>query len=92
MPLNHAARQVVFQEIGAGVESLMVGGRFIVRARRLLTVDLDRLRRDAEAANERLLAANRAGAELVRRLEPIVGAFCVGLAKERYHVHRYADH
>jgi guanine deaminase len=92
VPLNHAARQVVFQETGAGVESVMVGGRFVVRDRQLLTVDLDRLRWDAEAANERLIAANHAGVELVRRLEPIVGAFCVGLAKEPYHVHRYADH
>ena len=91
VPLNHPARQVVFQETGAGVESVMVGGRFIVRGRQLLTVDLDELRRQAEAANERMATANRAGAELVRRLEPIVGSFCVGLAKEPYHVHRYAD-
>jgi guanine deaminase len=91
MPLNHPARQVVFQETGAGVDSVMVGGRFVVRDRRLLTVDLDKLRREVEAANQRLKAANRQGAALVRRLQPIVGSFCVGLSKQPYHVHRYAD-
>ncbi len=92
MPLHHAARQVVFQENGAGVDSVMVGGRFVVRNRKPLTVDLDRLRADVSEAHQRLSAANRASADVVRRLEPIVGAFCVGLCKEPFHVHRYADH
>ena len=92
VPLHHAARQVVFQENGANVESVMIGGRFVYRGRRHLTVDLDRLRAEAAEAHERLDAANRASRDLVRRLEPAVSAFCVGLCREPFPVHRYADH
>ena len=30
--------------------------------------------------------------DLVMRLAPAVSAFCVGLCREPFHVHRYADH
>ena len=91
-PLHHPARQVVYEENGANVESVMVGGRFVYRGRRHLTVDLDCLRAEAAEAHERLEAANRESRELVRRLEPAVSAFCVGLCREPFPVHRYADH
>ena len=91
LPLNHAARQVVFQETGAGVMHVMVGGRLVVREGRVLTVDAAKLRADVERAVERIHAEQARGArELVRRLEPIVGRFCVGLSRAPYPVHRYA--
>ena len=92
IPLHHAARQVVFQENGASVDSVMVGGRFVYRGGKHLTVDLDRLRAEALEAHDRLEAANRESGDLVRRLEPAVSAFCVGLCREPFPVHRYADH
>ena len=92
VPLHHPARQVVYEENGANVESVMVGGRFVYRERRHLTVDLARLRAEAAEAHERLEAANRESRDLVRRLEPAVSAFCVGLCREPFPVHRYADH
>ena len=92
MPLHHPARQVVFQENGASVESVMVGGRFVFRGGKHLTVDLDRLRAEAAEAHERHEAANRESRDLVRRLEPAVSAFCVGLCREPFPVHRYAGH
>ena len=92
VPLHHAARQVVFQENGANVESVMVGGRFVYRGREHLTVDVERLRAEAAEAHERLEAASRESRDLVRRLEPAVSAFCVGLCREPFPVHRYADH
>ena len=92
MPLHHAARQVVFQENGANVEGVMVGGRLVYRGGKHLTADLDRLRAEAAEAHVRLEAANRESRDLVRRLEPAVSAFCVGLCREPFPVHRYADH
>ncbi len=89
LPLNHAARQVVFQENGAGVRDVMVGGRFVVRDGRVVSVDVERLRTEVERAVERLHAAQGDAVELVRRLEPAVGSFCLALAREPYHVHRY---
>ncbi len=91
LPLHHPARQVVFAENGANVDSVMVGGRFVYRARRHLTVDVARLRAEAAEAHERLERANRESRDLVRRLEPAVSAFCIGLCREPFPVHRYAD-
>lgn len=89
LPLNHAARQVVFQENGAGVKHVMIDGRLIVRDGRVLTVDYARLREEVTRANDRLRLENEDAARLVRQLEPLVGQFCVGLSKEPYHVNRY---
>jgi len=60
-----------------------------VQNRRVLTVDLPRLRDRAEAARERLAAANADNRLLYEALEPIVGSHCPGLARMPYHVHRY---
>ena len=89
LPLNHAARQVVFQENGSGVKHVMIGGRFVVRDGRVLTVDYARLRDEVERANDRLHLENDDAARLVRQLEPLVSQFCVGLSREPYHVNRY---
>ncbi len=89
LPLNHAARQVVIQENGSGVKHVMIGGRFVVRDGRVLTVDYARLRDEVERANDRLHLENDDAARLVRQLEPLVSQFCVGLSREPYHVNRY---
>ncbi len=89
LPLNHAARQMVFQENGSGVKHVMIDGRLIVRDGRVLTVDYARLREEVTRANDRLRLENEDAARLVRQLEPLVGQFCVGLSKEPYHVNRY---
>lgn len=89
LPLNHAARQVVYQETGSGVSHVMIGGNFVVRDGRIRTIDYGVLRDEVERANERMRAQARGGERLVRQLEGIVGQFCVALAREPYHVHRY---
>jgi 5-methylthioadenosine/S-adenosylhomocysteine deaminase len=80
LPLNNLITQIVFGEDGTGVDSVMVGGRWVVRAGKLLNVDLVKLRRDAEQAVERLNAANADARELSEKLRPYVGQFCSGLA------------
>ena len=89
LPLNHAARQVVFQENGSGVKHVMIDGRFVVRDGNVLTVDYEGLRDEVTRANERLRLENEDATRLVRQLEPLVSQFCVGLSKEHYHVNRY---
>ncbi len=49
VPLNSAARQVVFAEGGRGVHSVMVGSRMVLDAGRVTTVDEDALRAEAAA-------------------------------------------
>ena len=72
----------MFGEDGTGVESVMVGGRWVMRERKLLTVDVEALRRKAEEAVERLRAANAEAKALGEKLQPYVGHFCAGLTNQ----------
>jgi guanine deaminase len=81
VPLRDALLQLVNAESGAAIEAVMVGGRFILRDGRLLTVDEAKLRRDAEAARARLDAANQSSLQVARALEDWVGAFCIAQAR-----------
>jgi 5-methylthioadenosine/S-adenosylhomocysteine deaminase len=89
LPLNDPVNQLVHTEDGTAVASVMIGGRLIVDNRRLLSVDLDRLRDRVVEAHERLAAANADNRRLYEALEPVVGSYCPGLARTPYHVHRY---
>jgi len=79
IPLNDLASQMVFGEDGTGVESVMIGGRWVMRDRRLLTVDVEALKRKAEEAVARLSAANAEAKALGEKLHPYVGHYCAGL-------------
>jgi len=91
VPLRDAARQIVFTENGAAVDSVMIGGRMVLDRGRLTTVDEAKMRADAARAVERLLAVNAPQRELARALEPVVGMFCLALCRAPYHVDRYAS-
>ncbi len=90
VPLNDPTNQLVHAEDGTGVDSVMVGGRMVMENRRMTTIDEAKLARDAEAAAERLSAANVDNKALVDKLAGVVGRFCVGLSREPYHIERHA--
>lgn len=89
VPLNDAINQVVMAEDGTAVDGVMIGGRMVLEGGRLTTIDQASLVARVEAAWERLQAANAEEIALARKLEEVVGSFCVGLATSPYHVHRY---
>jgi 5-methylthioadenosine/S-adenosylhomocysteine deaminase len=89
MPLNDPVNQLVHCEDGTAVDSAMIGGRLVVAGRKPVGVDLARLRDRAEAARERLAAANADNRRLYQALQPVIGSYCPGLARMPYHVHRY---
>jgi guanine deaminase len=89
LPLNDPVNQLVHSEDGNAVHSVMIAGRMVVENRRVLTVDMARLRDRVAAARERLAIANADNRRLYEALEPIVGSYCPGLARTPYHVHRY---
>jgi 5-methylthioadenosine/S-adenosylhomocysteine deaminase len=89
LPLNNPVNQLVHSEDGNAVHSVMIAGKMVVENRRVLTVDMERLRGRVEAARERLAAANADNRRLYEALEPVVGSYCPGLARTPYHVHRY---
>lgn len=89
IPFNDPVNQIVHAEDSTGVADVMVDGKIVVRDRKLVTIDEAKLRRDVEAAVERLAHANAEARAFAALLEPIVGRFCVGLANEPYHIHRH---
>ncbi len=89
MPMNGTMNQLVHAEDSTAIRRVMVGGGFIVRDRKLLTLDLARLAREAEAARERLEALNAERRELFALLEPVVRSFCPAFAAQPYPVRRY---
>jgi 5-methylthioadenosine/S-adenosylhomocysteine deaminase len=64
-------------ESGAAIDAVMVGGRFILCGGKLLTIDEEKLRREAERARDRLDGANAETRRIARSLENWVGEFCV---------------
>jgi guanine deaminase len=92
MPFNDPVNQLVHCEDGTAVDSVMIGGRLVVANRKPVGIDLTRLREQVEAARERLTAANADNRRLFAALEPVIGSYCPGLARQPYHVHRYGAH
>jgi guanine deaminase len=91
VPLNDVVNQIVFAEDGTGVDSVMIGGRMVLDRGRLTTIDLARIRAQAEEAVARLAAANAEQKTLCEKLEPYVGQYCGGLVARPYHVHRFCS-
>jgi guanine deaminase len=88
VPLRNPLRQLVFAENGAAIDSVMIGGRFVLRAGRMLTLDETRLRRQVEAAVDRLDAANTSALETAEPFRDLIGHFCLAHARAPFHVHR----
>ena len=89
VPHNWSVNQLVHAEDGTSVRHVMIGGRFVVRDGRLLTLDVAKLALEAEAARERLEALNAEWKDLYERLEPVVASFCPAFAARPYHLRRY---
>jgi guanine deaminase len=89
LPVNDPTNQLVHTEDGTAVTHVMIGGRMVVEHRRVTTVDVAALARDAEAARRRLAETTAPARALYERLAPVVGRFCPGLAHVPYHVSRY---
>jgi 5-methylthioadenosine/S-adenosylhomocysteine deaminase len=71
------------------VRHVMIGGTLVVRDGRLLTLDIAKLAREAEAARDRLENLNAEWRDLFVRLEPVIASFCPGLAARPYRINRY---
>jgi guanine deaminase len=76
VPLRSPLIQMVFGENGASVQTVMIGGRIVFRDGRLLTLDENGLRREAEEAASRLDRSNADTYAPAATLARLVGAFC----------------
>ena len=89
IPMNDPLLNVVFCEDGTGIDRVMIGGRMVVEGGQVVGVDMPKLASDANAAVTHLNEVNRGAQEFVQALEPVVLDYCVGLASQPYHVHRW---
>lgn len=89
IPLNDPVNQLVFGEDGTSVDSVMIGGRFVVRGRKLLTVDLPRLA--ARAAEMRAVLNERGAAKRssFECIAPALADFCPALARTPWPINRW---
>lgn len=92
IPLNEPLLHVVFVEDGTGVDSVMVGGRMRVAGGRLIDVDMVELAAEANTAAASLVKSNAAAKDFIAAFEPVVLDYCVGLARQPYHVQRWCGH
>jgi 5-methylthioadenosine/S-adenosylhomocysteine deaminase len=89
-PMTEALGALVFVETGAAVDTVIVGGRTVVRAGRVLGVDEDRIRTRAQHAAERIRRANAPAFAAAADLAPYLSSTCRALAAMPYPVNRYA--
>src|SRR2546428_381267 len=75
-PLNDIVGALVYVESGVDVDTVLVDGRLVVQAGRVLTVDEARLRARAQEAAERVRAKNAAGWALAEALTPYITEAC----------------
>lgn len=91
LPLNNFWHQLVFSETGRGVRKVMIDGRVVYDNGHFTTFDYPKLCREVHASTERLADIAGERRATLRRLEPIISKFCVGLAGMPHAFSRYVD-
>jgi len=89
-PLNSALGSLVYAETAAAVDTVMVGGRVVVRDGRVLTIDEARLRASAQAAADSLRGRNAAAWQLADEIGPYLSQACRAAVATPYPVNRFA--
>jgi 5-methylthioadenosine/S-adenosylhomocysteine deaminase len=88
VPLGDAAVQLVNGETGSAVDSVMIDGRMVLENGRLLTIDEEKLRQDAERAAARIAESSKGLWRFAQAAAQVVGVFCLGQARTPHPVHR----
>jgi guanine deaminase len=87
--MNNPVNQLLYTEDGMSVRHVMVGGRFVVVDRKLLTLDLQHLAQRVQEARSRLDVDTADARALFDKVEPIIASYCPGLASRPHELHRY---
>lgn len=90
-PMSDVLGSLVFVETGGSVDTVLVGGRVVMRSGRVLGVDESALRGRAQAAAERIRAQNAVGFALAAEIAPHLSTACQAAAAAPYPVNRYAS-
>jgi guanine deaminase len=90
-PLNDLTSQIVYGEDSSGVRDVFVGGRCVVRDRKLTTIDYPRLVNRVNADALALEARSADARFLARRIASVAATFCHGLIRQNHGVQAYVD-
>ena len=92
LPLNDPTHQLVHTEDGSAVDSVMIDGHMVLsRGQFQSGIDLASLRGRLETVGETLAERTQDARQLAEAIEPYVGQFCVGLARQPYPVQAALD-
>jgi 5-methylthioadenosine/S-adenosylhomocysteine deaminase len=80
---------MVMGEDGTSVRDVMVAGRFVVRDRKLLTVDLPALAARAAVLRAEIDARAEPSRRRFDAVAPILNDFCPNLARAEWHINRW---
>lgn len=83
-PLNDLTAQIVYGEDSSGVRDVMVGGRMVVRDRRLTTIDYPRLVRKINTHALELEARTGDDRALARGMALVAATFCHGMIRQEH--------
>ena len=86
IPLNDPTNQLVHTENGGAVDHVMIGGRMVLQGGRFTTADIPEIRRKVAERVAALAEMNRETRMLLHSVEAVLEQFCVGLARQPYHV------
>jgi guanine deaminase len=89
-PRSDVLGSLVYVETGASVDTVLVGGRVVLRGGCVLTVDESKLRARAQDAADALRARNAPRFALAAALAPYIADACQAAAAAPYPVNRYA--
>jgi 5-methylthioadenosine/S-adenosylhomocysteine deaminase len=92
VPLTNPLNQIVTCADAACVTDVMVGGRFVVKAGRVTSIDVSGLRQRVHDAVERLRANLTDARALAARLEPHVVAFAQSSLGQPLGIERFIPH
>ncbi len=86
LPLNDPTHQLVNTEDGSAVDSVVIDGDIVLWQGHFTRIDLAAVRAKLEVAQDELARQNHDARQVADTLEPHVGRFCVGLARQPYPV------
>jgi 5-methylthioadenosine/S-adenosylhomocysteine deaminase len=89
-PRFDALNSLVYAETGSDVQTVLVGGRVVVRDGCLMTMNEDDIRRHAQTAMDEAIARNSDLWAVSERMSPFVRSACRACAVATFPANRYA--
>lgn len=89
VPLNDPIQQIVHNEEGSAVHSVMIGGRWAMKDRKLTHIDVDRLMSRVDQAVERIRKQSKRARTIADSIGGYISSFCNGVIREPYHISRF---